>query len=50
MARLKVSTFTMIVRLAVALECDVSDLVDVFNGRDLRMFYPEAQVAHPKQN
>jgi len=33
---LKVPTLTMIVRLAVALECEVTDLVDVFTGRDLR--------------
>lgn len=33
---LKVPTLTMIVRLAVALECEVIDLVDVFTGRDLR--------------
>jgi transcriptional regulator with XRE-family HTH domain len=33
---LKVPTLTMIIRLAVALECEVGDLVDVFAGRDLR--------------
>jgi transcriptional regulator with XRE-family HTH domain len=33
---LKVPTLTMIIRLAVALECEVADLVDVFSGRDLR--------------
>jgi transcriptional regulator with XRE-family HTH domain len=32
---LKVPTLTMIIRLAVALECEVADLVDVFAGRDL---------------
>jgi transcriptional regulator with XRE-family HTH domain len=38
---LKVPTLTMIVRLAVALECEVTDLVDVFSGRDLRSFVPK---------
>jgi transcriptional regulator with XRE-family HTH domain len=38
---LKVPTLTMIVRLAVALECEVTDLVDVFAGRDLRKFIPK---------
>ena len=38
---LKVPTLTMIVRLAVALECEVIDLVDVFTGRDLRKFIPK---------
>lgn len=33
---LKVPTLTMIIRLAVALNCGVADLVDVFAGRDLR--------------
>ncbi len=37
---LKVPTLTMIVRLAVALECEVTDLVDVFSGRDLRKLVP----------
>ncbi|HEX8616203.1 MAG TPA: helix-turn-helix transcriptional regulator [Thermoanaerobaculia bacterium] len=32
---LKVPTLTMIIRLAIALECEVTDLVDVFTGRDL---------------
>jgi transcriptional regulator with XRE-family HTH domain len=38
---LKVPTLTMIIRLAVALECEVADLVDVFTGRDLRKFLPK---------
>lgn len=33
---LKVPTLTMIIRLAVALNCEVADLVDVFAGHDLR--------------
>ena len=33
---LKVPTLTMIIRLAVALECEVTDLVGIFTGRDLR--------------
>ena len=33
---LKVPTLTMIIRLAVALECEVWDLVSVFAGRDLQ--------------
>lgn len=33
---LKVPTLTMIIRLAVALDCEVAKLVDVFAGRDLR--------------
>jgi len=33
---LKVPSLTTIVRLAIALECDVTDLVDGFNRRDLR--------------
>ncbi len=38
---LKVPTLTMIIRLAVALECEVADLVDVFAGRDLRKLLPK---------
>ena len=38
---LKVPTLTMIIRLAVALECEVADLVDVFTGRDLRKLVPK---------
>ena len=33
---LKVPTLTTLIRLAVALECDVTDLIDVFKGRDLQ--------------
>lgn len=33
---LKVPSLTTIVRLAIALECEVTDLVDGFNRRDLR--------------
>lgn len=32
---LKVPTLTTIIHLAAALDCEVTDLVDVFNGRDL---------------
>jgi len=38
---LKVPTLTMIIRLAVALECEVTDLVAVFTGRDLRKLIPK---------
>jgi transcriptional regulator with XRE-family HTH domain len=38
---LKVPTLTMIIRLAVALNCEVADLVDVFKGRDLRKLIPK---------
>jgi transcriptional regulator with XRE-family HTH domain len=38
---LKVPTLTMIIRLAVALECEVADLVDIFVGRDLRKLLPK---------
>ena len=37
----KVPTLTMIIRLAVALECEVADLVAVFAGRDLRKLIPK---------
>jgi len=33
---LKVPTLTTMIRLAIALECEVTELVDVFSGRDLR--------------
>jgi transcriptional regulator with XRE-family HTH domain len=33
---LKVPSLTTLLRLAVALECEVVDLVDVFSDRDLR--------------
>ncbi|MEA2336347.1 MAG: Helix-turn-helix domain [Thermoanaerobaculia bacterium] len=35
---LKVPTLTTMIRLAVALNCEITDLVDVFTGRDLRKF------------
>ena len=38
---LKVPSLTTILRLAIALECNVTDLVDVFNGRDLRKLVPK---------
>lgn len=38
---LKVPSLTTILRLAVALKCNVTDLVDVFNGRDLRKLLPK---------
>ena len=38
---LKVPSLTTIIRLAVALECEVTDLVDVFTGRDLRKLIPK---------
>ncbi len=37
----KVPSLTMLLRLAVALDCKVTDLVDVFNGRDLRKLIPK---------
>jgi transcriptional regulator with XRE-family HTH domain len=37
----KVPSLTTILRLAVALKCEVTDLVDVFNGRDLRKLIPK---------
>ncbi|HEV7767860.1 MAG TPA: helix-turn-helix transcriptional regulator [Thermoanaerobaculia bacterium] len=40
---LKVPTLTMIIRLAVALDYEVADLVDVFAGRDLRKLIPKRQ-------
>lgn len=33
---LKVPSLTTVIRLAIALDCKVTDLVDVFNKRDLR--------------
>jgi transcriptional regulator with XRE-family HTH domain len=38
---LKVPSLTTIIRLAVALECEVTDLVDVFTGRDLGKLIPK---------
>lgn len=37
----KVPSLTMLLRLALALDCKVTDLVDVFNGRDLRKLIPK---------
>ena len=37
----KVPSLTMLLRLAVALDCKVTDLVDVFNDRDLRKLIPK---------
>lgn len=33
---LKVPSLTTLIRLAIALECEVTDLVDIFRRRDLR--------------
>jgi transcriptional regulator with XRE-family HTH domain len=38
---LKVPSLTTIIRLAVALECEVTDLVNVFSGRDLGKLIPK---------
>ena len=38
---LKVPSLTMLLRLAIALDCKVTDLVKVFNGRDLRVLVPK---------
>jgi transcriptional regulator with XRE-family HTH domain len=38
---IKVPSLTTILRLAVGLKCEVTDLVDVFNGRDLRKLIPK---------
>ena len=38
---LKVPSLTTLLRLAIALDCNVTDLVDVFNGRDLRKLVPK---------
>ena len=38
---LKVPSLTTIIRLAIALECEVIDLVDVFTGRDLKQLIPK---------
>lgn len=37
----KVPSLTMLIRLAIALDCKVTDLVDVFNRRDLRKLVPK---------
>jgi transcriptional regulator with XRE-family HTH domain len=36
----KVPSLTTIIRLAIALDCKVTDLVDVFNRRNLRALVP----------
>lgn len=36
----KVPSLTTTIRLAIALECNVSDLVEVFTGRDLSELVP----------
>lgn len=36
----KVPSLTTIIRLAIALDCKVTDLVDVFNRRNLRSLVP----------
>jgi len=38
---IKVPSLTTLLRLTVALQCDVTELVDVFNGRDLRKLIPK---------
>jgi transcriptional regulator with XRE-family HTH domain len=38
---LKVPSLTTIIRLAHAMNCEVTDFVDVFTGRDLRKFVPK---------
>ena len=38
---LKVPSLTMLLRLAIALDCKVTDLDKVFNGRDLRVLVPK---------
>jgi transcriptional regulator with XRE-family HTH domain len=37
----KVPSLTTMIRLALALHCNVADLVDVFTGRDLRKLVPK---------
>lgn len=38
---LKVPSLTTLNRLAIALECEVTDLVDAFTGRDLGKLIPK---------
>lgn len=38
---LKVPSLTTLIRLAVALECKVTDLVSIFNRTDLRSLLPK---------
>lgn len=40
---LKVPSLTTLIRLAIALECDVAELVGVFTGRDLRKLVPKSR-------
>lgn len=37
----KVPSLTTLIRLAIALQCKVTDLVEVFNERDLRKLVPK---------
>ena len=37
----KVPSLTTVIRLAIALDCKVTDLIDVFNKRDLRKLVPK---------
>lgn len=37
----KVPSLTTLLRLALALDCNVSELVNVFDGRDLRKLVPK---------
>jgi hypothetical protein len=37
----KVPSLTLLLRLALALDCKVTDLVNVFNGRDFRKLIPK---------
>ena len=37
----KVPSLTTVIRLAIALDCKVTDLVDIFNRRDLRKLIPK---------
>lgn len=37
----KVPSLTTLIRLAIALDCEVADLVTVFKKRDLRKFVPK---------
>jgi len=38
---IKVPSLTTLLRLAIALDCKVTDLVDVFNKRDIRKLVPK---------
>ena len=39
----KVPSLTTLIRLAVALDCKITELVEVFNERDLRKLLPKRQ-------